>query len=82
MKRSVTWRLTALMLCALCWDISAKETVDCSVEMTLQARPSPSLDLHIYFCTVMLAFGLQRRLDVRTWQAFESVKLPKQVASA
>jgi lipopolysaccharide/colanic/teichoic acid biosynthesis glycosyltransferase len=31
---------------------------------------SLALDLHILFCTVMMAFGLQRRLDARVWQAF------------
>ena len=31
---------------------------------------SASLDIHILFCTVMLAFGLQRKLDVETWQSF------------
>ncbi|MCL4201654.1 MAG: sugar transferase [Pirellulaceae bacterium] len=31
---------------------------------------SLALDIHILFCTVMLLFGLQRRIDVRVWQAF------------
>lgn len=30
---------------------------------------SLSLDAHILFCTAMLAFGLQRRMDARTWKA-------------
>lgn len=28
------------------------------------------LDLHILLCTVMMAFGLQRRLDAQLWEAF------------
>jgi lipopolysaccharide/colanic/teichoic acid biosynthesis glycosyltransferase len=31
---------------------------------------SLALDVHILFCTVMMVFGLQRRLDARVWQAF------------
>jgi lipopolysaccharide/colanic/teichoic acid biosynthesis glycosyltransferase len=31
---------------------------------------SLGLDIHILFCTVMMVFGLQRRMDARTWQAF------------
>lgn len=31
---------------------------------------SLALDLHILFCTVMMVFGLQRRLDARIWEAF------------
>lgn len=31
---------------------------------------SAALDLHILFCTVMLLFGLQRKVDARTWQSF------------
>lgn len=31
---------------------------------------SATLDIHILFCTVMLLFGLQRKVDARTWQTF------------
>ena len=31
---------------------------------------SLGLDLHILLCTVMMAFGLQRRLDAQLWEAF------------
>ncbi len=31
---------------------------------------SAALDLHILFCTLMLAFGLQRRMDSQVWLAF------------
>lgn len=31
---------------------------------------SAALDVHILFCTVMLLFGLQRKVDARTWQTF------------
>lgn len=31
---------------------------------------SLGLDLHVLCCTVMMVFGLQRRIDARAWQAF------------
>ena len=46
--------------------VRRKTILDCRYMRTA----SLSLDLHILFCTVMLAFGLQRRVDARQWQEF------------